>query len=226
MKTIQTSAIAVAALLVAVATAFALWADVLKIHIEVNTGNVDIEFGGDPTVTEFSNCGSGECEGKDVGRCTAEFVDTQDEEDTALDAGLLPGDWNPGSANNDLELKVTLSNAYPGYVCKVDNVYVENTGSVPVKLLVKILDQYGNVIDPIWTGDGAYIDIDDDDCIDFYLDYSSFFSLDGVQLHPGESQSFSVVVGLPIEHQACISEDTTYTFYVVIIGYQWNEFPS
>jgi hypothetical protein len=50
------------------------------------------------------------------------------------------------------------------------------------------------------------------------------FHLNGTQLHPGESQSFTVNLRLPTERQQCIAERTTYTFYVVIID-QWNEIP-
>jgi hypothetical protein len=225
MKTIQTSAIAVAALLVAVATAFALWADALKMHVEVNTGKVDIEFTGTPRATESHDTKPGEFEGKDVGSCTAEFVEVQDEERAV--AGLLPTSWNPSSANADNELKIVISNAYPGYQCKISDINVMNVGTVPVKLLVKILDKDHNVIRPEqhYGGYVSYIDTDGDSCTELDVDYSSFFHLNGTQLHPGEYQSFTVNLRLPTERQQCIAEKTTYTFYVVIIGYQWNEFP-
>jgi hypothetical protein len=225
MKKYQMYVFAVATLLVAVATAFALWADVLKIHLEVNTGNVDIEFTGDPRATEAHGTQPGEYEGKDVGSCTAEFTEVQDEEEAA--AGLLPPSWNPSSANADVELKIVITNAYPGYQCKISDVNVKNVGTIPVKLLVKILDQNHNVIRPEQYFDGfvSYIDTDGDGCTELDVDYSSFFHLNGTQLHPGEYQSFTVNLRLPTERQQCIAEQTTYTFYVVIIGYQWNEFP-
>jgi hypothetical protein len=225
MKKYQMYVFAVATLLVAVATAFALWADVLKIHLEVNTGNVDIEFTGDPRATEAHGTDLGEYEGKDVGSCTAEFTEVQDEEEAA--AGLLPPSWNPSSANADVELKIVITNAYPGYQCKISDVNVKNVGTIPVKLLVKILDKNHNVIRPEQYFDGfvSYIDTDGDGCTELDVDYSSFFHLNGTQLHPGEYQSFTVNLRLPTERQQCIAEQTTYTFYVVIIGYQWNEFP-
>ncbi len=225
MKKYQMYVFAVATLLVAVAAAFALWADALKIRLEVNTGNVDIEFTGVPRATETHGTQPGEYEGKDVGSCTAEFTEVQDEEAAA--AGLLPPSWNPSSANADVELKIVIKNAYPGYQCKISDVNVKNVGTIPVKLLVKILDKNRNVIRPeqYFGGFVSYIDTDGDGCTELDIDYSSFFTLNGTQLHPGESQSFTVNLRLPTERQQCIAEQTTYTFYVVIIGYQWNEFP-
>ena len=225
MKKYQMYVFAVASLLVAVATAFALWADALKIHLEVNTGNVDIEFTGVPRAIEMHDTDPGEYEGKDVGSCTAEFTEVQDEEAAA--AGLLPPSWNPSSANADVELRIVITNAYPGYHCIIQDVNVKNVGTIPVKLLVKILDQDHNVIRPErrFGGFVSYIDTDGDGCTELDVDYSGFFTLNRTQLRPGESQSFTVVLRLPAEHQQCIAEQTTYTFYVVIIGYQWNEFP-
>ena len=225
MKKYQMYVFAVAVLLVAVATAFALWADALKIRLVVNTGDVDIEFTGVPRATEMHGTEKGEFEGKDVGSCTAVFTEVQDEEAAA--AGLLPPSWNPSSANADKELKIVIKNAYPGFQCKISDVNVKNVGTIPVKLLVKILDKNHNVIRPEQYFDGfvSYIDTDGDGCTELDVDYSSFFSLNGTQLHPGESKSFTVNLRLPTERQQCIAEQTTYTFYVVIIGYQWNEFP-
>jgi hypothetical protein len=56
--------VAVAALLVAVATAFALWADALKIHRGKH--RQDIEFTGEPRAAEAHGTQPGEYEGKDV----------------------------------------------------------------------------------------------------------------------------------------------------------------
>jgi len=224
MKKYQMYVFAVATLLVAVATAFALWADALKIHLEVNTGNVDIEFTGVPRAIETHDGLPGEYEGKNVGSCTAEFTEVQDEEAAA--AGLLPPSWNPSSANADVELRIVITNAYPGYQCIIQDVNVKNVGTIPVKLLVKILDKNHNVIRPERRfGFLSYIDTDGDGCTELDVDYSGFFTLNGTQLRPGESQSFTVNLRLPEERQQCIAEQTTYTFYVVIIGYQWNEFP-
>jgi hypothetical protein len=225
MKKYQMYVFAVATLLVAVATAFALWADALKIRLEVNTGNMDIELTGVPRATEMHGARLGEYEGKDVGSCTVELIEVQDEEAAA--AGLLPPSWNPSSANADVELKIVIKNAYPGYQCTISDVNVKNVGTIPVKLLVKILDRNRNVIGPeqYFGGFVSYIDTDGDGCAELDIDYSGFFILNGTQLHPGESRSFTVNLRLPTERQQCIAEQATYTFYVVIIGYQWNEFP-
>jgi hypothetical protein len=94
---------------------------------------------------------------------------------------------------------------------------------VPVKLLV--IDKNRNVIRPEQYFGGFVSYTDTDGSTELDVDYSSFFHLNGTQLHPGESRSFTVNLRLPTERQQCIAEQTTYTFYVVIIGYQWNEFP-
>ena len=216
---------AMAVLLVAVATAFALWADALKIRLVVNTGDVDIEFTGVPRATKMHGTQRGEYEGKDVASCTAEFTEVQDGK--AAVAGLLPPSWNPSSANAHKVLKIVIKNAYPGFQCIISDVNVKNIGTIPVKLLVKILDKNHKVIRPEQYSGGqvSFIDTDGDGCTELDVDYSSFFALNGTQLHPDESQSFTVNLRLPTERQQCIAEQTTYTFYVVIIGYQWNEFP-
>ncbi|WP_148682750.1 hypothetical protein [Pyrobaculum ferrireducens] len=229
MKVKYVTAVSVTFLLLVVATAFALWADVLKIHVETRTGNIDIQFDGTPNAIEYTeDTGTiGEYEGKDVAKCEAELVEMQNEETFASGAGLLPPTWNPSSGNNDLELHIAVSNAYPGYICKIGNIAVKNTGSVPVKVLVKIVDKDGNVIRPerYFGGFISYIDTDRDGCTELDLDFSSFFTLNGTQLHPGGSQQFTVNLRLPIERQECIKENTTYEFYIIIIGYQWNEYP-
>jgi hypothetical protein len=97
-----------------------------------------VEFTGVPRAAEAHDTQPGEYEGKDVGSCTAEIIEVQDEEAAA--AGLLPPSWNPSSANADVELKIVITNAHPGYQCKTD-VNVKNVGTIPVKPSVKILDK-------------------------------------------------------------------------------------
>jgi len=219
MRVGNISALAAISALLAVAIAFALWADVLKTKIEVSTGDVDIKFVGDPSAFEPF----GEYEGKDVGSCTASYEQLQDEDRFASD--LLGPDWNSGSANDDLELSIVIDNAYPGYSCKVDGMSVENTGTVPVIVITKLTDEDGNLIRPEIVDGRAYIDVDGDGCYDFDLDYSSFFTLNETQLEPGDSKTFSVVVRVPTEYQECVEESHRYVFHVIIIGYQWNEAP-
>ena len=219
----QKSAYVIASvLLLAVATAFALWDDVLKIHVAVNTGDVDIKFSTSVTPSIYED----EYEGKNVASCTATYVQDQDEENFVKQKGLLPSTWNPATGDNDLELVVTINNAYPGYLCKIDNTMIYNTGTIPVKILVRIVDENGNIIRPTGTGLHKYIDVDGDNCPEIDLDASSIFSTNGTQIHPGEFKTFSLVLYLPTERQQCIKENHTYKFYVVFLGYQWNEFPS
>ena len=223
------SALAALALLVAVGAAYALWADVLKVKVEVNTDDVDINLTGTPTANELHYDPSkvpplqqGEKFGKDVAQCNVEIREEQDEEAFASGAGLLPADWNSGSANSDAELVINITNAYPSYICKVNGVRVLNLGSVPVKILVKLVNTTG---DPIECTAGGYFgticDVDGDGEYEIDVDTSSFFSLNGTQLHMGESQDFSVFVHVLQD----ADENTKYVFEVVIIGMQWNEWP-
>ena len=223
------SALAALALLVAVGAAYALWADVLKVKVEVNTDDVDINLTGVPTTNEFYYDPSqtpplqpGEKLGKDVANCTAEIREVQDEEAFASGAGLLPADWNSGSADADMELMINITNAYPSYICKINGVRVLNLGSVPVKILVKLVNATG---DPIECTAGGYFgticDIDGDGEYEIDVDTSSYFSLNQTQLRPGQTQDFSVFVHVLQD----ADENTKYVFEVVIIGMQWNEWP-
>ena len=134
MKKLTTTAIATLAVLIAVGVAFALWADVLNIHIEVNTGYVDVEFGSwsvkeyvgfRPGYGEWSFVPVGSTpEAKNVGKCTVTLQEIENEENTRL---------GTSTGNNDLDLNITITNGYPGYRCDV-TFEVRNTGTIPVRL--------------------------------------------------------------------------------------------
>ena len=199
MKKLTTTAIATLAVLIAVGVAFALWADVLKIHIEVNTGNVDVQFGS-WSVTEYVGFPDGnggwsfvqegsDPEAKDVAQCTVTLQEVADEES-----------GSPSSAgDNDLDLVITISNSYPGYKCEV-TFEVMNSGSVPVKgpTYVDLLSPYtdGHIL--------VEHDISTAAC---------------VQLHPGDKQTFTV--NITVLQGA--EEQTTYTVQIHLRYDQWNE---
>nr|MEB3860286.1 hypothetical protein [Desulfurococcales archaeon] len=97
-------------------TAAALWSDSLKVKTEIYTGDVDVEFS-PPQVIEPP-----EAEGKDVGACSATLTEIEDED---ADNPTQTGD-------NDADLLITLTNAYPSYRCYI--IFdVTSLGSVPVK---------------------------------------------------------------------------------------------
>ena len=211
MKKLTTTAIATLAVLIAVGVAFALWADVLKIHIEVNTGNVDVQFGS-YSMTEyvgFPSDGSGgwsfvqegsNPEAKDVGQCTVTLQEVEDEEQNS-GLGTPAGD-------NDLDLVITISNGYPGYKCEV-TFEVKNTGSIPVKLY--FFDQSGNRLTlpaEFTIGGGAVT--------------CTLSGEDGAQVHPDEGATYT----LSCVVQQSASEETQYSTQIYIQARQWNEPPS
>jgi hypothetical protein len=206
MKKLTTTAIATLAVLIAVGVAFALWADVLKIHIEVNTGHVDVEFGS-YSVTEYVGFPDGNGgwsfvpegshpEAKDVGQCTVTLQEVANEESTSL--GTPAG-------NNDLDLVITITNGYPGYKCEV-TFEVVNRGTIPVKLY--FFDEDGNRLTPLPAT--------------FTLDNAVTCTLegeDGAQVHPDESATYTL--SCVVEQSA--SEDAQYMTQIYIQARQWNE---
>jgi len=210
MKKLTTTAIATLAVLIAVGVAFALWADVLKIHVEVNTGNVDVQFG-DSSVTEYvgfpSNGGwefieEGEDpEAKDVGDCTVTLTDIENEETN----GPLAGQSTAG--DNDLDLVITITNGYPGYKCEVQ-FEVVNTGSIPVKLY--FFDENGN---RLYLPATITFETDEVTC--------TLEGEDEAQVHPDESELYTL--SCVVEQEA--DEDSTYDVQIYIQARQWNEPP-
>jgi len=210
MKKLTTTAIATLAVLIAVGVAFALWADVLKIHIEVKTGDVDVEFGG-YSVTEyvgFPSDGGWEFveegdnpEAKDVGQCTVTLTEIEDEETD----GPLAGESTAG--DNDLDLEITITDGFPGYRCDVE-FEVVNTGSIPVKLY--FFDEDGDRLTPLpatFTLGGAVA--------------CTLYGEDGAQVDPDESASYTL--SCVVEQEA--AEDSTYRGQIYIQARQWNEPP-
>ena len=187
-----------------VVSAFAMWSDILKINATIETGDVDIEFTGTPWIFE------GEEYGKPwVANCSAELTDVQDE------------DLNNPAGNNDLELNIHVYNAYPCYYCKVFNVNVKNTGSVPVKLKTSVYANDTKCELKILWGQYYYgCDVDGNKIDDIVL-WGCFTSLEGRQLEPGESIDFTV--DMHVEQDA--EESNTYTIKILIKGIQWNEYP-
>jgi len=211
MKKLTTTAIATLAVLIAVGVAFALWADVLKIHIEVNTGNVDVQFGsyskkeyvGFPSKVPINGKWSFVQEGsnpeaKDVGQCTVTLQDIEDEEQNS---GL-----GTPAGNSDLDLVITIENGYPGYKCEV-TFEVKNTGTIPVKLY--FYDEGGNRLTLPAT-------ITIEDAVTCTLDGE-----DGAQVHSDESETYT----LSCVVQQSASEDAQYSTQIYIQARQWNEPP-
>ena len=195
----QLTVIATALLLTTVAVSFALWADVLKIQLVAYTGNVDVQFGSysKKEYVGFPASGGGwsfmeegsDPEAKDVGQCTVTLQDIYDEES-----------GSPSSAgDNDLDLVITITNGYPGYKCEV-TFEVVNSGSVPVR--------GPTYVDPPSPYTDGHILVEHD-----------ISTAACVQLHPGESQTFTVSVTV----LQGAEEQTTYTVQIHLRYDQWNE---
>ena len=162
-------------LLAVLLSALAMWSDALKINAEVRTGDVDVAFSGYVVV-------EGEEYGKPwVASCTVELREVEDE-----DLG------NP-SGDNDLDLSITVSNAYPGYSCTV-YFRVKNIGTVPVVgpfyELPEIPEGLGVVFEPRLA-----------------------------QLHPGDEVEYSIHLEVLQEAE----QGATYELQVHLKYIQWNE---
>ncbi|HWQ16621.1 MAG TPA: hypothetical protein VNL13_02175 [Sulfolobales archaeon] len=195
-----------------IAAAAAMWSDSLKIQSTIRTGDVDIRFGGSPVTADI--------ETKDVGKCFAEFKEIQDEEQVVRDN--YP-QWGSNAGNNDLELNITIVNGYPSYICKVNNISVVNSGTVPVKILAKLVlppnATCTSHIDPL--GNLIYdCDMDGDGDLDLNI-WGSFVTTNTTQLEPGGSKTFTVE--LHVKQGA--PENATFSLELLLIGIQWNEFP-
>ncbi|MEM1611112.1 MAG: hypothetical protein QXQ57_05660 [Sulfolobales archaeon] len=197
--------------------AVAMWSDSLKIASTIKTGDVDISFGGSPVTADNEPFLP---EPKDVGKCLASFQQIQDEEHVVRDS--FP-QFGSNAGNNDLEINITLVNVYPSYMCKVNNVSVVNTGSVPVKILAKLLlppsaictQRLDQIFGPVWD-----CDMDGDGDLDLNI-WGSFLTTNGTQLEPGGSKTFTVEMHV----KQGAPENSTFSFEILFIGIQWNEFP-
>ncbi len=200
-----------------IAAAAAMWSDSLKIQATVRTGDVDIRFSGEPVTTDNERFLP---EPKDIGECFAELKEIQNEEEVVNN--IYP-QYGSSAGNNDLELNITVVNAYPSYQCEVNNMLVVNSGSVPVKILVKFVLPLGAVCTPrLVLGDLVYdCDMDGDNDLDLNI-WGSFVTVNNTQINPGGSRTF--IVELHVEQGA--PENSAISLELLIIGIQWNEFPS
>ncbi len=162
-------------LLATVLSAVAMWYDVLEVNSVIRTGEVDVVFSGYEVVEGYEY-------GKPwVASCTAELREVEGE-----DLG------NP-SGDNDLDLSITVSNAYPGYSCTV-YFRVRNTGTVPVVGPFYELPEVPEGLEVVFEPRLA-------------------------QLHPGDEVEYSIYLGVLQEAE----QGATYEVQVHLRYVQWNE---
>ncbi len=174
-------------ILVVMGSAVAMWSDSLKIKTVINTGNVDVEFG---TISTNDPLGTIDpTHDKDVGTCYADKSEIENE-----DQG------NP-SGNNDLDLNITIVNAYPSYNCTV-TFEVKNTGTIPVKGPHVTTDSNFN------SWNGTYVT-----CVANFTETT---------INPGDSAWFKISCHVLQDAQ----EKQTYKGQIYLMFHQWNEEPT
>ena len=203
-------------LVVILGSALAMWYDTLKIKATISTGNVDVEFSeriGQPI--HITEVGQGNEYGKPwVANCSASLDKIEDE-----DLGNPYGD-------NDYELNITIVNGYPCFGCKVENLNVYNSGTIPVKF--KIVSVTAGLLGgtmysctKVLEDSTTYYkcDVNNDTKDDIHV-WGCFTSLEGQQLDPGNWTSFTfethIKQGAP--------ENSTIIVQIKIRAIQWNEY--
>ncbi|MEM1970668.1 MAG: hypothetical protein QW422_07405 [Sulfolobales archaeon] len=192
MKNTQTKYLSTTLALVMVvsilASAVAMWYDTLKIHATIETGEVDVEFG------EVSCTETPEAEGKDVGSCSVELVYGEEE----------------GPDDDDLDLVITISNAYPGYSCTIYFTVV-NVGTIPVK------GPFTGTDLGTFPASGE-LDLNEDGKADVKI----YYNLPVTQIDPEGTRDFSIT----IEVLQPSPESSELEFQLYLYFVQWNEVPT
>mgnify|MGYP000156109391 CR=1 FL=1 len=188
--------LAVVAILALVGSALAMWYDILKIAVTVNTGEVDVEFG---TITATEEP---EAEGKEVASCTATLVEVE----------------NEGPDDNDLDLDIIITNAYPSYRCTVE-FEVVNTGTIPVYGPYKLQEGLEPVPENLELFPASeQLDLDGDGDYDVEVTYN----MAPVQIDPDGSATFSIEFHILQD----ADELDTYSMQILMYFIQWNEAPA
>jgi hypothetical protein len=173
-------AIAAIMMLAIIGSAAALWSDSLKVAITIKTGDVDVEFG-TPSVDDN---GIDPGYDKDVAKCYANLMEIQNEDN-----------MNP-TGNNDLDLNITIVNAYPSYSCNVTFTVI-NTGTIPVK------------------GPHVTLNIPDEVTCTYNFETERLI---------GSGQSETFWIECHVKQSA--AENSTYVLELKLMFHQWNEEPS
>lgn len=207
--------------LAAVGIGYGLWFEDLKVHGEVTTGELDIDFSfyEDSIYQYFSDengkflCDYDTCPEKfDTVKCSAEIFEN---EQIAMPATSDSDLWDPDWIN------VFVEGAYPSFTCEIE-FDINNAGSVPVHLAY------------YWEGDwdpGLVCAYDQTYEFPFFFIDGIFFEdelgLYPVQLHNGGKIWCKGIVHFTNydSEEFGIGELDTFYFQYHFRGFQWNESP-
>ncbi|RLE90237.1 MAG: hypothetical protein DRN04_15390 [Thermoprotei archaeon] len=184
-------------MLASMGIAFAMWSETLRINVTVDTGEVDVIWG-----KYWSN-------------------DTIEKPEVSLDVTKVYITEEAYDDEGDLiKLNVTIDNAYPGYKVGIYGM-VNNTGSIPVKLLSATL-KYNDVETSLTLCQWVDLDLDGDGDLDLnvHLELAEDGE-DGTQIDPGATDTYELVIHV----KQGANETATYGFEVEFVFAQWNEVP-
>ena len=233
MRTISFPMLALALLLL-VGGATALWYEGLEVNVVAHTGELDVEFYGQPIFLDACGLppGPGFHGGWDWVAYPPGFEEHQTGVDAVYDGHPVEGK-DVGCTNvtlldtdhdgDDDTMQVTLENVYPYYYTKID-FEIHNNGDIPVKiwrLVVRLSNgteyKFYEINADTIENEGAYLDLDGDNKPDIVMWWGDNF---GVQLE--HCQRADISLNLIVLQTA--SENTTYTFQLQLDAVQWNEY--
>lgn len=210
MKKVKYIALILVLALGLIGGAYAAWTDQLVVNGTVATGDIDVVF------------------------TSAESNDPADTDDPAspADDPKDVGSTEVSLSEDGKTMTVTIENAYPGYVSKID-YEVTNNGSVPVKLQNKTID--------VVSGDPAGLEVDNnfcwrcflkalgwsDECLDWFgyvctCETPTPVLEIGSQIHADDI--FVGTIGHVVTDDA--AQNASYTYTITYDFVQWNNYQS
>ena len=190
--------------LAGVSAGYAHWTDTLNIQADVTTGDVEIKIAADSNVVSDPDYGIPDHHSDGLSDRPYSYPDPEGK-DVANMVSSISADLKT--------VTVTFNNAYPKYYGDA-SIWIENTGTIPVKLQytdvyyegVKVGSITASGFIPASTFGG-----------NFEVRYGDNF---GVQLHPGDSVEISFMFRLTND----ATQTHTYTFGLVPTCCQWFEY--